>query len=206
MNGPEHYREAESALRYAWSGEASDAELSIATAQVHATLALTAANAPGAQRCSHWADITRPSEATADGDAVAVAQALQVAAETIADLQARVNDAEGRADRLQEKVAGLETGHHLRERVRAELDHAVRVREAVAGDPSQGPYPGTVDEVASEVVTWLHEMGSTYAQGLPDYVRDKLQEKVAGLETRLHLQGDWPVQPPRVDRETPGGE
>jgi hypothetical protein len=43
MNGPEHYRESENSLRYAWSGEASDPELTIATAQVHATLALAAA-------------------------------------------------------------------------------------------------------------------------------------------------------------------
>lgn len=43
MNGPDHYRAAEKALSYAWSGEATDVELTIAAAQVHATLALVAA-------------------------------------------------------------------------------------------------------------------------------------------------------------------
>jgi hypothetical protein len=45
MDGQTHYREAEKALTYAWSGESADPELTVATAQVHATLALAAATA-----------------------------------------------------------------------------------------------------------------------------------------------------------------
>jgi hypothetical protein len=46
MNGPQHYRMAEQAVEYACSGEATDPDMTVAIAQVHATLALTAATAP----------------------------------------------------------------------------------------------------------------------------------------------------------------
>ena len=42
MNSLEHYRAAEKAIEFAWSGESSDPEPGTATAQVHATLALVA--------------------------------------------------------------------------------------------------------------------------------------------------------------------
>ncbi len=63
MNGPEHYREAEKALEFAWSGESSDPELGVASAQVHATLALAAATSNAAALASHgypeWGEVTR---------------------------------------------------------------------------------------------------------------------------------------------------
>lgn len=61
MNAMQHYREAEQALRHAWSGESSDPELTIATAQVHATLALAAVQA----MTGPWRDdTTRPWQDT----------------------------------------------------------------------------------------------------------------------------------------------
>lgn len=50
--------------------------------------------------------------------------------------------------------------------VAAQLDHAVRIREANPGRPEDGPYPATVGEVADEVVTWLREMEQVPAPGL----------------------------------------
>lgn len=43
-------------------------------------------------------------------------------------------------------------------RISDELDHAVRVREAVPGRPEEGPYPATIDEVADEVAAWVRLM------------------------------------------------
>jgi hypothetical protein len=107
VNGPEHYREAERLLwvandRHA-DGDGEGAAIFTQQAQVHATLALVAANAPGAQRCAQWTDIVRPGEQGATAQSV----------EEIAEVTTRMHAAEGRADRLQEKVAGLETRLHL---------------------------------------------------------------------------------------------
>jgi hypothetical protein len=55
-----------------------------------------------------------------------------------------------------------------------QLDRAVRQREAVPGDPSQGPYPASADEVADEVLAWLREMDQTAARGLAYAVLVKL--------------------------------
>jgi hypothetical protein len=61
--GPEHYRDAEKAIEFAWSGESSDPELGIATAQVHATLALAAVQVDMAENLrgmgKKWAEVTR---------------------------------------------------------------------------------------------------------------------------------------------------
>jgi len=61
--------------------------------------------------------------------------------------------------------------------IKDELDHAVQLRLAVEGDPTQGPYPATIDEVADEVVAWLREMDQTYARGLVGAVFLKLDER-----------------------------
>jgi len=57
VNAIQHYREAEAALSYAWGDETSDPELTIATAQVHATLALVAVQAlsgPREEMTKQW--------------------------------------------------------------------------------------------------------------------------------------------------------
>ena len=46
MNGPQHYRAAEASLRRSEEVDPQDADLLVKQAQVHATLALTAATAP----------------------------------------------------------------------------------------------------------------------------------------------------------------
>ena len=50
--------------------------------------------------------------------------------------------------------------------IKDELDQAVRLRPAVEGGPTQGPYPATVGEAADEVVAWVREMDKTSARGL----------------------------------------
>jgi hypothetical protein len=95
----------------------------------------------------------------------------------------------------------------------AQLDHAVRLRPAVEGDPSQGPYPASVGEVADEVVAWLREIGQ-YAHGLGREVLARLRDAApagttaaedgpctCGLHGMPHLRGTGQCIYPRTAGE-----
>ena len=76
MNGPAHYRAAEALIDVVdhtpWQGPEADTEftqITLAAAQVHATLALTAATTfanvkaylgPEAAKALEWAEVTKP--------------------------------------------------------------------------------------------------------------------------------------------------
>lgn len=52
-------------------------------------------------------------------------------------------------------AAEMEHGHWETGSVSDQLDHATRIRSATPGQPADGPYPATVDELASEVAAWI---------------------------------------------------
>ena len=62
MTGPEHYRQAEALLAEAEHGPSVDTRLALAAAQVHATLALTAATVAtrgiGPEQGSGWREFS----------------------------------------------------------------------------------------------------------------------------------------------------
>ena len=71
--------------------------------------------------------------------------------------------------------------------IKDELDHAVRLRPAVEGDPTQGPYPATVDEVADEVVAWLTSTEAQSAAGLRRAVRVRIDHVLMAEAGYVHI-------------------
>jgi len=62
------------------------------------------------------------------------------------------------------------------------MEQYVRVREAVPGDPSQGPYPSSVPELADEVVAWLDDT-EQFAPGIKEAVANRLVNRVTWSRT-----------------------
>jgi hypothetical protein len=61
--------------------------------------------------------------------------------------------------------------------VASQLSQVAQQRELNPGRPQDGPYPGSVNEVADEVVEWIMEMSATCASGLDVQVAKKLMDK-----------------------------
>jgi hypothetical protein len=60
------------------------------------------------------------------------------------------------------------------EAFRAQAEEAIQPREAVPGVPGDGPYPATVEEVATELTGFIAELDTTVVRGLTAELARKL--------------------------------
>jgi hypothetical protein len=58
--------------------------------------------------------------------------------------------------------------------VRSSAEAAIALREATPGQPANGSYPATVDEVADELAEFISELDTTCARGLRKALVERL--------------------------------
>lgn len=80
---------------------------------------------------------------------------------------------EGTAAIIVTAVNAFATGYTC-EQVRVGAENAIKVGQAIVGDPGSGPYPATVTEVAEELVSFINELDNTTARGVAAIVWERL--------------------------------